>query len=341
MHRSRLDAIGSRDPVRRLYLALGLLAAVIVAGWFGYLLLGLAPLDALYMTVITVTTVGYREVGDFGDVHQVFTIVLLLVGVGTVLYTLTLGLQVVLEGQLGSAWGRRRMQHDIDDLEGHAIVCGYGRVGRATAGQLARSGLDVVVIDLDPDRLAVAPFPHLVGDASDDALLRQAGIERAAVLVATLDTDAESVYVVLTARSINPTMRIIARARTDEAESKFERAGADRVVNPQRIGGNRIASFALSPHVVDFLDVVMHEGGTEFVLEDVTVHSDAPLVGADVDDLRDREGGGPMLLALRPQARGFLTNPDPETLLSAGDVLIVVGTPSQVADLRNAAGDFA
>lgn len=329
--------LSSRDPVGRLYVALGLLSLVILVGSVGYWMLGLTPLDAVYMTVITITTVGYREIGEFGDAEQLFTIVLLLVGVGVVLYTLTLLLQTLLEGQLGNAWRRRRMQADIDALSGHAIICGYGRVGRATAHQLARSGVDVVVIDLDPDRLVDGPYLYLVGNASDDALLRRAGLDRADLLVATLDTDPESIYVVLSARSLNPDLRIIARARTDQAEAKFLRAGADQVVNPQRIGGNRIASFALSPRVVDFLDVVMHQDDVEFNLEDVVVVPGAELVGVTVAALREQEAGGPTLLALRSTDGTFVTNPAPDVALTAGDVLIAVGTPEQIEQLRHRA----
>jgi voltage-gated potassium channel len=180
-----------------------------------------------------------------------------------------------------------------------------------------------------------------VGDATRDEVLRDAGVERARTLVATLDTDAASLYVVLTAASLNPEVRIIARARTDEAESKMVRAGADRVVNPQRLGGNRIAAFATQPDVVDFLDVVMHEGTLEFRMEDVEVHPDAPLAGSTVSQWRSREGETPLLLALRQRGGEFVTNPDPGTVFQVGDILIAVGTAAQLNDLHRAAGGQA
>ena len=321
---------------RRLVIALCALVSVLVVGTIGYLLLGIDLLDSAYQTVTTVTTVGFREVVEFGTAEKIFTMVLALVGVGTVLYTLTLTLELVLEGQLGNLWGRRRMQRDIDQYEGHAIVCGYGRVGRAAAEQISRTGQQVVVVDIDEERMANCPYPHVLGDASADEVLRLAGIRTATTLVASLDDDSGSVYCVLTARSLNPDVFVIARSRTDDAEPKFVRAGANRVVNPQRIGGNRIAAFAESPDVVDFLDVVMHEGNHEFRLVDIAVHEGSSLVGATVADIRAQEGGGAMLLALRTGG-AFVTSPSTEARFGVDDVLIVVGTARQVADLHRRA----
>jgi len=332
---ARPYAYESRNQ-RRLGVAIAAIVVVIVVGTMGYVALGISPLDALYQTVTTVTTIGFREVVVFNHAQMVYTIVLALVGVGTVLYALTLTLELVLEGQLGNYWGRRRMQKDISRLTGHAVVCGYGRVGRATAEQLAASGMDVVVVDRSETRLEHCPLPHVVGDATDDDILRAAGVESAKTLVASLDDDPGSVFAVLTARSLNPKLFVIARSRTDDAEPKFLRAGADRVVNPQRIGGNRIAAFADSPDVVDFLDVVMHEGRHEFRLSDIEVHEGSPLVGSTIADTRAEEGGSAILLALRSGGR-FVTNPEPGRTLAVGDVLIVVGTADQVEKLHERA----
>ena len=340
--RNRYERIAARPAdyrsrsTRRLGLALVAFAAVLVLGTVGYVLLGIDLLDAAYQTVTTVTTIGFREVVVFGPAEKIFTMVLALVGVGTVLYTLTLLLELLVEGQLGNVWGRRRMQRDIDSLVGHAIVCGWGRVGRAAAEQIARTGQAVVVIDQDEERLTSCPHPHVLGDAADDNVLRTAGVRTAKTLVASLDNDAGSVYVVLTARTLNPALFVIARSRTEDADAKFLRAGADRVVNPQRIGGSRIAAFAESPDVVDFLDIVMHDGGHEFRLEDIEVHPGSSLVNATVADIRAHEGGGAILLALRSNGH-FVTNPPVHTAFAAGDVLIVVGTEPQVRDLHRRA----
>jgi len=322
------------DVGRQLVITLGALTLVLLVGTIGYILLGVGPLDALYATVFTVTTVGFKEIETFGPGEKIFTIGLMLVGTGTVLYALTLLMASVVEGHVGSLMGRRRMQREIDGLSGQAIVCGYGRVGKAAAHELARSGQDVVVVEVNEERLTGCPYLSVLGNASSDAVLRQAGVERAATLVATLDNDADSLYVTLSSRALNDKLLVIARARTDDAEKKFTLAGADRVVNPQRLGGDRIAAFALQPHVVDFLDVAMHDAGMEFRLEDVEVHDGATLAGSTVRATREREGGGALLLALRGSDGQFVNNPPPDRILEPGDVLIVVGTVAQLGSLR-------
>lgn len=230
------------------------------------------------------------------------------------------------------------MEREISRLHGHAIVCGWGRVGRATARALAQAGRHIVVVDADEQRLTDCPHPCVLGDASLDEVLVRSGIERAHTLVATLDTDAASLYVTLTARALNPDLVIIARARTDDAEQKLRRAGADRVVNPQQIGGSRIAAFALQPHVVDFLEVAMHDRDVEFRLEEVLVGAGSALAGLSIRQARLHEGDGALLLALRQRESGsFVTNPPPDLVMATGDVVIAVGTQSQLEDLRRSA----
>jgi len=320
---------------RRLYRGLGLVALVLVVGTVGYVMLGFPLIDAAYQAVTTVTTIGFREVVPFGTSEKIFTMVYALTGVGAILYTLTTLLETLVEGHLGDLWGRRRMERDIDRLTGHTIVCGWGRVGRAASHQMAKAGQRVVVVDLSADRLSDCPYPHIHGDATLDQVLRRAGIERARTLVAAVENDATSVYVVLSARVLAPGLTVIARSRTDDGTKKLERAGADRVVNPQRIGGDRIAAFALQPHVVDFLDVAMRDSGVEFRMEEVTVGPGSALAGRTVRDTRSKEGGGALLLALRGPDGAFQTNPASGTVISPGDVVIVVGTGEQVAQVRS------
>jgi voltage-gated potassium channel len=313
--------------------------AVLVVGTCGYALLGFSLLDAAYQAVTTVTTVGFREVEPFGTPEKLFTIVLILIGVGVVLYSLTALLGLLIEGWVGNEWGRRKMSRQIESMHGHAIICGWGRVGRAAAHELHRSGQEVLVVDSESRRLDDCPYPHMAGDATRDEVLRRAGIERAKTLVATLDTDASSLFVTLTARALNPDLVIIARSRVDDTEQKLLRAGADRVVNPQRIGGNRIAAFALQPHVTDFLDVAMHDEEVEFRLEQIVVHPGSPLDGSRVAETRLLEGTEALLLALRDKEGGvFRTNPDPQSVVHAGDVVIAIGTEEQILALRRAAG---
>jgi voltage-gated potassium channel len=329
----------TRTSVQRLLVrSLGALVVVVAIGTIGYRLLGFSLIDAMYQTVTTVTTVGFREVEPFGTAEKVFTMAFLFLGVGVVLYTLTALLGLIIEGYLDNAWGRRRMERAIAGMSGHTVICGWGRVGKATAARLAQSGLPVAVVDADEERLEACPYPNVLGDAADDEVLKKAGIERAHTLVATLDDDAASLYVTLTARAINPRLVIIARSRTADAEQKLRRAGADRVVNPQQIGGSRIAAFALQPHVVDFLEVAMHDEDVEFKLEEVAVSAGSSLDGASVRDARMHEGDGALLLALRKhEGGGFVTNPPGDVVIGPGDVVIAVGTEQQLTDLRRSA----
>lgn len=312
------------------------LVSVLVVGTIGFLFLGLSPLDAVYTTVFTVTTVGFREPYAMDPEGKVFMIVLMLGGIGTALYSLTLLVAIFVDGHVSTLWEGRRMQRTIDGLKDHVIVCGYGRVGRASAHQLSRAGRQVVVVEVDEERLARCPYPFVAGDGTDDDVLRQAGITSASALVATLENDADSLFVTLSARALNDTLLIIARARTEEAVAKFERAGADRVVNPQRLGGDRIAASALQPHVVDFLDVAMHDAGMEFRLEDFEVAAGSALAGMTVREARAHEGGGALLLALRDAHGQFVTNPPAEQVIGPGDAVIAVGTASQLEALREA-----
>ena len=315
---------------------LGLVAFVLVTaiGTIGYVLLGFSLLDAVYQTVTTLSTVGFREVEPLSTVGKLFTTVLILVGVGTVLTTFTVVVEALIEGSLRDIYGRRRMDRKIAGMAGHVIICGWGRVGQSIARYVAAAGQPLVVVDTDPDRLADIGHLTIVGDATDDAILRAAGIDRAASLVAAIDTDAENLFVALSGRSLRPDLFIVARARTSSSEEKLRRAGANRVVNPQAIGGERMAAFLLQPHVAEFVDVVMHDGSLEFRLEEVTVPASSPLAGRTIRASHVRDETGALVLALRRADGSFLTNPDPETTVEVGQILIVVGTADQLVRLR-------
>src|SRR6266704_4661092 len=244
---------------------------------------------------------------------KIFTIVLILAGVGTVLYAFGVVIETLVEGHLRRHFERRRMERNIARMTGHPIVCGWGRVGRAVGSYLSGQGSDVVVVDLDPGRVGEVPFPALIGDVTDDEVLRTAGVMRARALVTAINTDAENVYVTLSARALRPDLVIVARARTEESESKLLRAGATRVVNPQRIGGQRIAAAALQPNVVEFLDVVMHDGSLEFRLEEVSVAAGSRLAGHTLQEANAGQTAGALVLALRGRDGTFLTNPAMQT----------------------------
>jgi voltage-gated potassium channel len=312
--------------IGRLQRAIAMVFAVVVAGTFGYWLFGMSLTDASYQTVTTITTVGFRELQDFNNLEQWFTIIIIITGVSTVLYTFTLAVQVVVEGQLRDFVGRRMMDREISKMSGHTVVCGWGRVGRAVADDLVHAGHAVVVVDADPDRVADVAYPTVVGDATLDSTLRTAGIERAEALVAALDGDAENLFVTLSARAIRPSLFIVARARQDESVPKLANAGADRVVNPQELGAARMASFVARPHVAEFVDVVMHERSLEFRMQEYDVPDSSPLAGQTLREADLRKRAGVLVLALRRVDGSFTTNPDPDLVIEPHQVLIAVGT---------------
>ncbi len=325
------------DNLRRIQFALLALLAVIISGTIGYIVLGFTFIDALYQTITTVTTVGFREVEPIHTAGKIFTIILILAGVGTALYAFSLILETLVEGHLRQHLERRRVERNIARMTGHTVVCGWGRVGRAVTAYVTGQGGEVVVVDHDQQRVQAVPHPALIGDVTDDDVLRKAGIMRAGALVTAINTDAENVYVTLSARELRPDLVIVARARTEASEEKLLRAGATRVVNPQRIGGQRIAAAALQPNVGEFLDVVMHDGGLEFRLEEVSVDPGSRLAGRTLEEAGVAEATGALVLALRDGGGAFLTTTPGHTLVGAGHVLIAIGTGEQLSALRRLA----
>lgn len=329
------------NSVRRIALALAALFAVTVFGTIGYLVLGFPFLDALYQTVTTVATVGFREVQPLGPAGQIFTMVLILVGVGTVLYNLGVILEAVTEGHLRQHLERRRMDAHIEALRGHVIICGYGRVGRAAADYLRLNGEEIVLVDNDPTRFDEADGAtlRLVGDVNDDRTLLAAGIMHARAVIVCLESDADTVYTTLSARALRPDVVIMARARTAGSKSKLELAGATRAVNPQRSGGRRLAAFALQPDVAEFLDVVMHEESLDWRVQQVQVAPGSALVGHRLQELDLRERTGALLLAVRrsPEA-AFEANPPGDFVLPPHALLIALGTVAELTALSALAG---
>ncbi len=316
-------------------MAVVMVLTIFVVGVIGYMLYGLSLIDAMYMTITTVTTVGYRELNgpDISNTEKVFTMAIILTGVSTVLYTFTLSVQVIVEGQLREFVGRRRMDRKIGGMRDHVIVCGWGRVGRAAAGDIIQAGRTVVVVDISADRVADLPMPSIIGDATLDTTLRAAGVEHASALIAALEGDAENLFVTLSSKAINPDLFIVARARQEESVKKLSRAGADRVVNPQELGAARMASFVVQPNVAEFVDVVMHERSMDFRMQEVEIPEGSPLAGTSLRDANLRQRAGVLVLALRLDDGAFTTNPDPDTIIHAHHVIIAVGTDEALQEL--------
>ncbi|MGZ4802786.1 MAG: potassium channel family protein [Acidimicrobiia bacterium] len=318
---------------RRLGGAMIALVLVLVVGTVGYLVLGFGLLDAMYQTVTTVSTVGFREVKPLSKAGQVFTMVLILVGAGAALYAFSVLVETFIEGRLNELLGRRRMEQSIASLHDHVIICGWGRVGHAIAGEVAAAGRELVIVELDETILEGVSHPVVVGDATEDAVLRAAGIERAAALVAAVEGDAANSFITLSARALKPDLFIVARARSQDSGEKLRRAGADRVVNPQSIGGARMAAFVLRPHVAEFLDVVMRERTLEFRFEELPVTAGSPIAGRSLQESKMREHTGALVLALRDEDGTFHTNPPPDTEIRSGQVIIAIGTQEELDTL--------
>jgi voltage-gated potassium channel len=329
-----------RVALRRVQGAILALVIIATLGVLGYMVFeGWSFTDALYMTVITLTTVGYREVRPLDMSGQLWTIVLLITGVGTLFYAAVSSVELVVEGTIRGYFGRRRMEAEIGKLKGHQILCGYGRVGRQVAREFALDGVPFVIIEQDPQTVEESlaeGYLTVLGEASDDEVLEEAGIRRARGLVAAVDSDADNVFVVLSARKINPDLHIVARASSDESAAKLEMAGADRTLSPYAVGGRRLASLATQPLIVDFLDIVTRgEKGIEFRLEEFNVPEDSFIAGRTIGELRIGERTGAMILATRNKEGTFDTTPSAKDRLRAGDTLVVLGTREQVGRLEH------
>jgi len=315
------------DTWSHLATAAALIVGVLILGTAGYTVLGLSLIDAAYQTIITVSTVGFREVanGDPNTAWKAYTSVLILTGTGSMLYGATSVIESIVEGRLTGQFRRFRMQRTIDDLSGHLVVCGTGRVGR-TIEQFVRSvGHEVVVVDRDETRLPDDVL-HVVGDATSDKVLRAAGIERAATLVTALGTSVDNLYVTLSSRKMNPGLFIVSRADDSEAMTKMLQVGADRALNPYEIAGSRMASLATQPNVADFVDVVVHDGDFGAKLREIRLTEGCDFVGRTIDDLAIRQETGAVVLTVRDSAARFHTDDVTARPFAEGDVIVAIGS---------------
>ena len=315
---------------------MGAVAFIVPLGTIGYWVLGVGLFDALYQTVITITTVGYLEVGKpegAATAYRTLTMVLLVSGVGTVLYTFGVLVDSLIEGSLNEEVRRRRMLRNIEQLEGHVIIAGWGRMGHAVAHYVDRAGRDLVVIDRQPQH-DLSTHAVVVGDATDDHVLRSAGIERADTLIAALSTDADNLFVTLSARAMRPELFIVARTVDQGNERKFLQAGASRVVNPHEIGGSHMAALALQPLVAEFIDEVLHDESHDVAVHAVRVRPDSPMIGRPLTELTSPSGKRPLIIAIRGDNGSYHTNPSQRTTLMAGEVIIALGSAAELADLR-------
>lgn len=311
---------------------------LILIGAGGYMLIeGWSFSDSIFMTIITLSTVGYKEVHELTDAGRAFTSFLIVGGVGVLFYTATAIVEYFIEQGIEGIMWRRRMKNQIARLKNHFIICGYGRVGKEVAAAFSRSKSSFVIIDPNEAACAEAKqqgYLYLLGSGSSDEVLKEAGIGRARGLIAATGSDAENIFITLSARELNPRLFIVARTSSEDAVSKLERAGANRVVFPLRLGGRRMAMLALRPLAVDFIDTLFGKPSSPIELEDIRVAPGSPLAGKKVGE--GEKQSGLTILALKKEDGALLPKPDAETLIEPGDELVVMGIRKQLQKLEEA-----
>ena len=317
-------------------MAIFVLAALTLLGTFGFMLTEqLGFLDALYMAVITLSTVGYQDVAPITTAGRIYTIVFILAGVGTALYAVVNIAQYMIEGRLREALGRRSMDRTIQALHNHVIVCGFGRLGKAVVQELERAGASIVVIDPDPElqpELEKEGRLSILGSALEESVLREAGIARARAIVAAMPSDPDNVFVALSARELNPEISVHARGETPQGTRRLRLAGAGQVISVHRLGGRRIANAIVRPAVVDFIELASPGGGAPIDLEEVALSEGCTLDGIPLRELREH-GIAVSVGAITREGQPMSLNPGPDDVMVAGDHVVVVGDRENVQAL--------
>lgn len=326
---------------KKLFFWIAILAGFILGSALGYVLIeGWDYFDALYMTIITLTTVGYGEVRPLTKAGRAYSMMLMLAGIGLMFYIITGIARLVVEGELQQALGKRKLQKHIKKLHQHYIICGFGRIGEIIARQLKERGVPFVVVETDPERLALLEtlgYYFLQGDATREEVLLEAGIERAKGLVSVVSSDANNVFITLTARSLNPHLFIVARGAEPGSEQKLLRAGADRVESPYELGGRKMAQAILRPNVTTFIELAMKEE-VDLSMEEIPVAPTSSLVGVALKDSGIRQQLNIIVVSIKRAGAEMIFNPSPGTQIHAGDTLIALGMRQNLDALEKLAG---
>ena len=318
--------MNQQASIRHLRIAISLVLSVLALGIVGYMLIEhFSFIDALFTTVDMMSTVGItaHPLSDYG---RLFTIIIIILGVGSLFYTFGVIMEFMIEGHLSQAIGRRIMDRKISTLRNHCIICGFGRVGSRIAGEFAAARKPFVVIDENEvpfQRCVQKGYLALKGDAASNEILHEASIQFAQALLAATDQDANNIYISLSARNLNPNLLIVARANHDETVVKLKQAGADRVLSPYAIGGHRMANLALQPNVVDFFDTLINAEIPDLAIQEVTLPVHSPLIGKTIADAQNMLTDGTVLLAIKKPG-GFVMGSRLETRIESGDAAMVV-----------------
>jgi voltage-gated potassium channel len=323
---------------RRFILIVVAIVTTLTIGTVGFTVIdGYPPFDAFYMSLTTMTTVGYGEIHPLSQAGRIFNSFLIVFGVTTIFIAIGAMTQTIIELEFGDAIGKRRNKRMIDNLKDHYIICGYGRVGRGAAHELRHAGVPFVVVDNNPDRVERAMLAGMLAVAADstqDETLHLVGIERARGLVAALATDADNLFVLLSAKGLNPQIYVATRAAEEGAEAKMRRAGADAVFAPYAMTGHRLAQSLLRPHVVQFLDFTTKDVGEDIAIEQVRVSGTSEMVSKTIKEMQLRKEVGVIVMAIRKESGEMVFNPPAETAVQGGDYLIVMGRPGNLRTLE-------
>lgn len=307
-----------------------LIFLVILAGIIGYTLIeNMAVMDAFYMTIITVFTVGFREVQVLSPAGQLFTIFIILGGVGTILFTITKFGEIMFGGGMRAFLWRKNMERQIKHLKDHYIICGHGRMGQTVRARLLEEGVPFVVIDIREDKLEDLEknktCPYILGDATQEEILNQAGAKRARALAALLPSDADNLYLTLTAKLINPSLFVLAKALDERAEKKILQIGANKVVSPYKLGALKIAQGLMRPALVDFMDLIIRRQELSLLMEEIVVPRDSKIVGRTLTQCQIRQKANVIVVAIKKPGEDIVFNPSPDMEIHTGDTLLVLG----------------
>jgi voltage-gated potassium channel len=323
---------------RKLLFSILMFLVVVLFGIFGYTWIeGWDLLDSLYMTIITLSTVGYGEVREIGPGGRVFTVLLIVFGLFTITYIVGLVAETLVAGEIRSVLGRRKVSKKIKSLRDHYIICGYGRIGSIICKELTRKAIPLMVIEKDEhvqEQLEEDKILYLDGDATHEETLLEVGIEKAKGLVSVVSSDAENVYICLTARGLNPRLYILTRAEDEASERKLLRAGANKVILPYILGGRRMVQAIIKPTVSDFLESAVHDQSFELAIEEITVGEDSRLVNQSLVGSGIRQEMDVIIIGIKQKVGTMIFNPSSQTEIQSDDILIAMGRNKDLETLR-------